>query len=177
MSCGRKKMYRCTDSLCPFLLNLLRKRPSQGKRNTSTSDIPDGYWYVSMFHCHSPACVSIPSISAKHLATLPAFKSAVQGSTNKVASEGMLKNVVYETYNHVQISQNKIQQARDYIRNTTDNGIESYSHIPSLCSEIITSNPGSKICLQLDKEGRFYWLFIILQSSLKAWKVAFLSSK
>jgi hypothetical protein len=140
----------------------------KGKRNTCITEIPDGYWYVSIFHCHSPSCVSIPTISAKHLAKLPAFKSAVQGSTSKVTSEGMLKNVVSETCNFLELSHNKIQRARDLVRNTTDNGIESYSQIPSLCSEIRKNNPGSRICLQLDSEGRFYWVFILLQSSLKA---------
>jgi hypothetical protein len=116
----------------------------------------------------SPSCVAIPTISAKQLAKLPAFKSAAQGSINKVASEGMLKNVVSETYNHVELSHNKIKRARDLDRNTTDNGIESYPQIPSLCSEISENNPGSQICLQLDKEGRIYRFFILLQSSLKA---------
>jgi hypothetical protein len=169
MSTGRNKNYKCTDASCPFLLKLLRKRPTLGQRNSSTKSIPEGYWYVSFFQCHSPSCVSIPTISAKHLAALPAFSSAVQGSNNKVASESLLKKVVSETYHHVQLSHNMIQRARDVVRNTTYNGNqESYSKIPSLCAEISKSNPGSRICLQLDKEGRFFRFFILLQSSLKA---------
>jgi hypothetical protein len=45
---------------------------------------------------------------------------------------------------------------------------ESYTTIPSLCQEITKYNPGTRICCQLDSEGRFYRLFMLLPSSLTA---------
>jgi MULE transposase domain len=169
MSSGRKKLFKCTDPVCPFTLIFLRKRASKSNRNSAAKSIPDQYWYVSKFDFHSNSCCSIPKISAKQLAKLPAFKSAVLGSKDKVASESMLKNVVLETYNHGQLSHTIIQRARDVVRNTSDHEhLSSYAQIPGLCSEITKDNPGSRICFQLDQDKRFYRLFILLHSSLIA---------
>jgi hypothetical protein len=55
------------------------------------------------------------------------------------------------------------------VRNKSENNdVDSYSQIAGHCMELDTTNPGSKICCQLDSEGRFFRLFIMLQSSLKA---------
>jgi Ulp1 protease family, C-terminal catalytic domain/MULE transposase domain len=166
-NCGHKKVYICSDPTCKFNLNFMRKRPSKGLRNTPVSSVPDGHWYVTLFKTHSTSCVSTPKTSVKVLAELPAFRSAVLGSRGKVAEGKMLKNVVAETYKRSDLSYAKIHRARELVRNSSEvTNAETYKQIGGLCTDLNSNNPGSRVCLQLDSEDRFFRLFILLKSSL-----------
>jgi zinc finger SWIM domain-containing protein 3 len=100
---------------------------------------------------------------------MPAFVSAIQGLRNQLAPETLLKEVVSEVHSIAGLSQNLIQRARNIVKDKVMNeNVESYKNIPSLCQEIIKSNPGTQICCQVDSEGRFYRLFMLLPSLLIA---------
>jgi hypothetical protein len=156
-SSGQQRKYGCTDSNCPFELELFMKQKSVGKRISRVSQIPEGFYYVTKFHPHSKSCLSIAKVSAKDLVEMPAFVGAIVGSRNQVASETLLKEVVAESHSIGGISHAMIQRAQNIVRNQNDiESNKSYTTIPSLCHEIMKYNPGTRICCQLDSQGRFY---------------------
>jgi hypothetical protein len=168
-STGRKKVYKCQDDGCEFVLEFLRKRASNNIRQSHVSHVPDGHWYVYNYKRHGNSCMSTHSLSASELVEMPAFYSTVTASRNQSASVDVLKQVVSETHDFGGVTTNKIQRAREMVRKMNENeNDDSYCNIPNLCNDVITHNPGSHICCQVDSEGRFYRLFIILKSSLKA---------
>jgi hypothetical protein len=85
-STGKKK----NTNVQIFDLQFIRKRFFKGARTTKLSSISIGHWYVGSFQSHSISCMSVPNTSAKALAELPAFKSAVVGTHNEVASDVLL---------------------------------------------------------------------------------------
>jgi hypothetical protein len=101
------------------------------------------------------------------LGEMPAFVGAIVGSHNQVAPKALLKEVVAETRSVGGLTHAMIQRAQNIVRNNTQNELtESYTTITSLCQEVIKDNPGTRICCQLDLQGRFYRLFMLLHSSL-----------
>jgi hypothetical protein len=80
-----------------------------------------------------------------------------------------LKEVVAESHSVGGLSHAMIQRARNIVRNQNDTeSNKSYTTIPSLCHEIMKYNPGTRICCQLDSQGRFYRFFMLLPSSIDA---------
>jgi hypothetical protein len=103
--------------------------------------------------------LSLPNLSAKVISELPAFKSAVFGTRNGVASEVLLKGVVTETYSIGNLTHSKVQRARDIVRNATEqSNFESYGQLATLCQQIENSNPGSRI----PKDAFIGYLFFYL---------------
>ena len=95
-------------------MELLRKRPSTGQGRTILR--------VVSFQSHSASCMSNRRTSAKNLAELPAFRAAIQGTQNKVASEALLKHVVADVHGIGGLSHAKVQRARDLATRRTTAG-------------------------------------------------------
>jgi hypothetical protein len=177
-NCGTSKVYKCSDPNCTLALHLIKKEPTKEIRKSKIANFPIGHWHVTIFEKHLTSCVSQPKTSVKELATLPAFKGAVLGTQNKVASRKKLNNVVTETYKQSDLSYAKIHRARELVRNSLEiEKVQSYKEIGGLGIELCTNNPSSRICCQLDSKDRFYRFFIILKSSLQSLVPVSLASK
>jgi hypothetical protein len=168
ISNGRIKKFVCTNCTCTFLLELYRKRPTTGTRISHVDHIPVGHWYVHKYIEHNNSCIGNINTSAKEIASLAPFASAVVTSQQNSASTRLLKNIVSKICDGSTISDSKITRAKLMVVNDNEKNINnSYSEIASLLYALKNKNPGTRVCYQVDSESRFYRLFLLLESSKK----------
>lgn len=167
---GNQKRWVCDCEGCPWFVQLSKKRPakdpSRGKV-TKLSHIPANAWYISKLHIvHDDLCSSVHKCSARQLQALSAFKgSIVQGldtSLSRVvaslqASSGVNVRAQPATvYRAIAAEKRALEAAAAEIN--------SYATLPSFLASFQQLNPGSRVCCQLDSKGRFYRVFVAVDS-------------
>jgi hypothetical protein len=144
----------------------ITKKTTQQRKN-KLSSIPAGHLYVSKFEAHTESCILQRKTSAKLLALLPAFQQAVAASIVDSALENVLKNIFAKTYERDGLTHNKIQVASKIICSNAYLAINDlYSELATLLNLLCQQNTGTRACYQLDSEDRFYYLFVMLKSSV-----------
>ena len=161
-----RRTFVCIHPMCDFKLELTRKRPSQGIRRSHVSHVPAGGWYVSSFCEHADInCTTGWKVPSKTLSAMPGFKAGVLGSKDKIASRSQLQLIATEAYELSELSDARVREARDMVLRGP-HPEKSYQKLPRLIKDILRLNEGSKACLQVDSQDRFYRLFLMMGSSM-----------
>ena len=159
---GPKKKYTCEGPGCKYSISALRLGFCKHPR--SRKDVPTGAWYVSIITGeHSQHCQMMNmagSMSSTNMVANKEFRSAM-----------LVPNVLFVGI-HWMVHKNKavvmgkkatglIQRARKKYDSMENQDVkESYAEIPSFLRALKKKNPESRVCLQMDSQGRFYRFFL-----------------
>lgn len=172
---GHKKVWVCKSELCHWAVCLTKRHSTQNKdgkarqrTHTKNAFCPPGAWFVSEINLqHSPSCDSVGQCSGDLLRELPGFKgSIVQGlSTARARVAAAVKIIDNVNVDHrPALVHRAIAKAKSKSASASD----GYDKLPSFLRSFERQNPGSRVCCQLDSNGRFFRAFLTLGSLVAA---------
>jgi hypothetical protein len=159
---GPKKTYTCEGPECKYSISALRR--GFFKHPRSRKDVPPGAWYVANITGeHSQHCQMVNmagSMSSTQMVASKEFRSAML--VPNISYVG-IHRMVHKNQSVVMGEKGKgrIQRARKKYDSMENQDVkESYAEIPSFLRALKKKNPESRVCLQMDSQGRFYRFFL-----------------
>ncbi|TYZ64723.1 hypothetical protein PybrP1_006344 [[Pythium] brassicae (nom. inval.)] len=139
-------------------------------RSSKFSEVPIGAWYVSGLNCvHRDLCNSVRSRSARQLELLRGLQGAILPGLDS-SRVRVVRSLAVNDGVDVQTQPAPVYRA---IRNTKarlqaeNDSAHSYRGLPGFRKALEEMNTGTCVCCQLDDQGWFYRLVIVLRDAVR----------